>query len=108
MRHSPGPVRDGGPSGTPEPEVLDLARPFTVSIPDSSVTGVRKVARLDGRTRIVAARRPGGSWYRLRERLRFTRIDTAELREAGISELVLRRGLHRASFPLAWLHHRAD
>ncbi|WP_133767562.1 hypothetical protein [Amnibacterium kyonggiense] len=67
---------------------------------------VRTVARLDGRTRIIAARQPGQDWWKLRHRLQFTREHVEELRRAGVSEVVLKRGMRRASFPLAWMSTR--
>lgn len=76
-------------------------------MPDSSVGAVRKVAKLDSGTHIVAAREPGGTWYRLQRRTRFTRQTARILREAGISEVVLRRSLRRATFPLAWSSQRS-
>jgi hypothetical protein len=85
---------------------LDERRPFGTRIPDSSVQSVRKVARLDGRTRIIAARQPGRDWWKLRHRLRFTRDHVEELRRAGVSEVVLQRGMRRASFPLTWISTR--
>ena len=103
------PWRSRRPATTPARESqpgLDLQRPFTAAIPDSSVGAVRRVARLDGRTRIVAGRTPGGSWWKAHHRLPFTRLHVQELRTAGVSEVILRRGLTRASFPLAWLSER--
>ncbi len=88
--------------------VLNVHRAFSAAIPDSSVGSVRKVARLDGRTRIIAGRVPGGTWWKLRHRLRFTREHARQLRAAGVSEVILRRGLKGASFPLAWLSNRPD
>lgn len=69
---------------------------------------VRKVAKLDRRTHVIAARRPGGTWYRLHDRTRFTRQNAATLRGAGISEVVLRRRLSLVSFPLGWLSQRQE
>ena len=92
--------------GDPDHPSLDRTRPFSSSIPDSSVGAVRKVARLDGRTRVVAGRVPGGPWLKLRHRVRFTREQANDLRDGGVSEVILRRGLRSASFPLAWLSNR--
>jgi len=97
----------GAPDGSVPSPVLDLRRPFGGAVPDSSVGAVRRVARLDGRTRVVAAREPGGVWHRLLRRTRFTREEARALRAAGVSEVVLRRGLRGASFPLAWLSDRS-
>ena len=88
--------------------MLNLRRAYSAAVPDSSVGSVRAVARLDGRTHVVAAREPGGRWWRLHSRTRFTRDHVRHLRECGVSEVILRRGLRRASFPLAWLSNRSS
>ena len=87
---------------------LHVGRPFGPPIPTSSVSAVRAVARLDGRTRIIAGREPGGRWWKLRHRLHFTREQARKLKEAGVSEVVLKRGIKRAAFPLGWLSNPRD
>ena len=87
---------------SPHP-MLNTQRAFRSAIPDSSVGVVRKVLVLDGRTRIIAGREPGGTWWRVLRPMRLTHASTGPLRDAGVSEIVVRRGITSASVPLAWL-----
>jgi hypothetical protein len=72
-------------------------------VPDSSVRSVGRVAKTDGRTTVQAYRTAGGEWCLPRRRTRFTTESIAQMRRAGVAEVILRRRLERAALPLSWI-----
>jgi len=67
-----------------------------------STTAVGRVARLDGRTRVVAVFRDG-RWERVRGRRWFTPTTVQHLKDQDVRTVVLRRGFRRAQMPLSWV-----
>jgi hypothetical protein len=74
---------------------------------------VNRVARLDGRTRLLEVYRPATGWERVQGRRWFTPTMVEHLKAQDVRTVVLRRGFRRAQMPLAWvaewrLRHRPD
>lgn len=90
-----------GPGGLVPP---DGAKPYPEhKVPGSSVRDVDRVARLDGRTWLVAVRPVAGPWYRTARRVAFTHATVQRLRESRVNEVVIRRGARAVSLPVAWI-----
>jgi hypothetical protein len=85
-----------------------LRTPSVPSIPDSSTRSVHRVVRFDGRTKIVALRRPGGEWLPCARVEVFSRDAAKRLKAEGYSEVELRRRLARARIPLLWVTGRVE
>ena len=71
-----------------------------------SSRSVAAVARLDGRTRVVAVRDRAG--WRPGSRQPWTTATAAQLRSLAVDEVLLRRRFRRARVLLAWLPAWAD
>jgi hypothetical protein len=67
-----------------------------------STEAVGRVARLDGRTRVIAVFR-NGEWERVQGRSWFTPTTVQHLKAQDVRTVVLRRGFRRAQMPLSWV-----